>query len=86
MIVEWLLDAIQAAIEFVLNLLPSGNEIPFIDNLNSLLSNLGAMNYFLPISETFNLVVGVFLVFPLLMGVSLSLWILAQVRGSSARG
>jgi hypothetical protein len=85
-ILDALFGFLDGLVRFITAPLPSADSLPFVSNLALVLDNLGALNYFLPIAETFAVVVGVLLVFPLFMGVSLTLWVFAQLRGSSARG
>lgn len=85
MITELLLDLFEAVIVGAASILPS-SPVNFWQHINLVAGNLGALNYFLPIAETVTLVVGVLFVFPILMGVSLSMWIIAQLRGSSSVG
>lgn len=85
MIVDWLLGLFQTVVGSIGDTLPSTDADPF-QYVTTVLDNLGGLNYFLPISETFTVVVGVMVVFPLFAGVSLVLWVLAFLRGGSARG
>jgi hypothetical protein len=84
-IIEWLLDFFEAGITWVGGGLPD-SPVDTFDLLAVAARNLGALNYFLPIAELFTLVVAIVAVFPLLMGVSLSLWVVAQIRGSASSG
>lgn len=89
MIVDHLLDWWFGALNWIVGLFPSegSSGLDAIPGAwEQVLGYLDDLNYFLPIAETFVVVLGVFLVFPLLMGVTLSLWVLAQIRGSSSRG
>lgn len=85
MIIEWLLDAIEALIRWLAGLFPTWNP-DALDGFSSVLSHVGDLNYFLPIAEVFGVVVGAFMLFPALMGVSLAVWLVALIRGGSARG
>lgn len=85
MLIEWLLDLISAGMDAALSGLPV-TEAPFIEGLTGILANLGALNYFLPISETFAVVIGVLFVFPVFMGATFLVWCVAMIRGGSARG
>lgn len=85
MLIEWLLDALELGFIFALELLPGGTT-EWVSNVGTILSNLGALNYFLPIAEAFVVVVGILLVFPVFMGTTFLIWILALLRGGSARG
>jgi len=84
-IVEWLLAMFQTVILWALAPLPS-DPFDVMTHINTLGSNLGALNYFLPIVETVTLVVAVFALFPVFLGVTLALWVAAQLRGSSSVG
>lgn len=87
MITDWFLSFLQAAVSFGVSPLPaSSTGDNFVSNFNIVLNNLGALNYFLPIAETFTAVVAIMFLFPIFMGVTLALWVFAQIRGSSARG
>lgn len=86
MIIDFLFGLIEGLLTWLAGLFPSAPDLPWLDNLSTLLSNLGALNYFLPIAELVTVVAAVMLVFPFFAGTSLLLWILAQLRGSSARG
>lgn len=84
MIVELLLDLIESVLTWLAGLFPTmvidpGSSFGFF-------AHLGDMNYYLPIKEVFAFTVGAFLVFPLLAGVSLATWLIALIRGGSARG
>jgi len=84
-IVEALLDWMQAAITFVLGLFPT-TDVDVFAYVDQVAGHLGDLNYFLPIAETIGLVVAVFALFPVFLGVTLTLWIAAQLRGSSSVG
>lgn len=85
MIVDLLMDFIQAVIEWALSPLPT-HSIDWAGNLGMVINNLGSLNYFLPISETFAVVVGVMVLFPVFFGVNFALWCIALLRGGSSRG
>lgn len=85
MLVDWILAAFEWVIVETLGLFPTSGP-DALTYVNGLAAQLGDLNYFLPLNETFALVVSVLVVFPLFMGTTLSLWILAQLRGSSSRG
>lgn len=85
MIVDLLLGLIETVILWGLSPLPN-HEIDFVDNLQLLVNNLGALNYFLPISETIAVVVGIMILFPVFFGVNFALWCIALIRGGSSRG
>lgn len=86
MIVDWILDWFVTALNWLVGLFPEDTALGWVSYVETVLDNLGALNYFLPIAETFALVVGVFALFPVFLGVTLSLWVVAQLRGSSSNG
>lgn len=85
-IVEKILDWLQAAITWLIGLFPAGDDLGYLDHLGNTIANLGALNYFLPIAETVAVVIAVFALFPIFLGITLALWIVAQLRGSSSIG
>lgn len=85
MILEWILDFLQAAAEWALSPLPDESGDMW-QHVNTIAENLGALNYFLPIAETVALVVAVIALFPVFLGITLALWVVAQLRGSSSAG
>jgi hypothetical protein len=85
MIVDALLDAALATVNFIVGMFPVSELDPFA-RLSEMLANLGALNYFLPIAETVAVVVAVFALFPVFLGITLSLWVVSQLRGSSSVG
>lgn len=85
MLTDFLLGAIETMFLSLFGLLPT-TEISAAQYLGTVISALDDLNYFLPIAETFALVIGIFAIFPALAGVSFSLWVVAQFRGSSSRG
>lgn len=85
MIVEWLLDAFEAAFTFIVSLFPDSTFDPGA-RISAALQNIGALNYFLPIAELFVVVMAFVLLFPFFMGTTLFLWLVALIRGGSARG
>lgn len=85
MIIEVLFDLFEAGITGLATLFPN-DPVNLQQYIGIVSENLGALNYFLPIAEIFTLVVAVVVIFPLFAGVSLSLWIVAQLRGSSSVG
>lgn len=85
MIVDWLLDLLQAVLNFALSPLPSWS-FDLQSKVNTIADNLGALNYFLPISETVGLVVTVMVFVPVLFGVNFALWVVMALRGGSSRG
>lgn len=85
MITEALLDMIQGAASWLVGLLPVGT-VDSGTGWGDLVSNLTALNYWLPIGEVAAVVIAVFALFPVVMGVSLAIWLVALIRGGSARG
>lgn len=87
MIIDLLLGLLDGLVMAFLSLLPdSGPGSDATSGLAGVLGNLTAMNYFLPVAEVTTAVVGALLVFPAFMGVSLTVWLVALIRGGSARG
>lgn len=86
MITDALLGWLEAALVWLSDLFPADPGLPWLQHVETLMGNLGALNYFLPIAELVTVVAAVMLVFPFFAGTSLLLWCLAQLRGSSARG
>lgn len=86
MITDAVLDFFQTGLLGILGLFPSGSNLPFVSYLTGLYGSLDDLNYFLPIVETFTLVIGVLALFPVFLGITLALWVVAQVRGSSSSG
>lgn len=85
MIVDRLLDWLEDALVWLSEVFPQWDVPAFLDNWGLVTQNLGAMNYFLPISEVFTLVLSVFYVLPFFLGTSLILWIVSFIRGGSSR-
>lgn len=84
MITDALLGFIESGITWSVGGLPLASGQPF-GAWSLVVDNLGAMNYFLPVAELFAFVIGVSVVFPALAGVSLLVWLVALIRGGSAR-
>jgi hypothetical protein len=84
-IVDRILELLETILGWALAPFPD-DSTAVIAHVTDMAGNLGALNYFLPIAETFAVVVGVLVIFPGFMGISLSLWIIAQLRGSSSVG
>lgn len=84
MITDLLFGFVQAGVTWSVGGLPTVSGEPFA-GWNAVVANLGAMNYFLPVSELFAFVIGISVVFPALAGVSLLVWLVALLRGGSAR-
>lgn len=85
MIVDTILDWLEAAFIWLGGLLPAWDPGAFLDNFDLVTSNLAALNYFLPISELFAAVIAVFYLLPAFLGVTLVVWLVALIRGGSAR-
>jgi hypothetical protein len=87
-IIDWLLNAVQAVLVWLSGLFPGGT--PWTtgpdQGWDAALNHLADLNYFLPIAEVFAFTLGCFLVFPALAGISLLVWLVAIIRGGSARG
>lgn len=86
MIIDAILGALQSALVWLAGLFPTAPGLPWAEHIDTVMVNLGALNYFLPIAELAAVFFAVLLVFPFFAGTSLLLWILAQLRGSSSRG
>lgn len=87
MIVELLLDAIEALLSWLASMFPSGAGLSLpMDGFGGFLSHVADLNYYLPIGEVFTFTIGALIVFPALAGVSLLVWLVALIRGGSARG
>jgi hypothetical protein len=86
MILDYLIAWFFQLLSWILAPFPDQAGLPNVaGNLTTIMSNLGALNYFLPISETFAVVIACLLLFPLFFGISITTWIYAQIRGSSPR-
>lgn len=85
MIIEWLLDAMEAALTWLAGLLPSSTFNP-VSILSSTWGVLGDVNYFFPVAELGALVAGFLLLGVGWGGVTLAIWVWAQIRGSSGVG
>lgn len=85
MIIEWLLDAVEAALTWLAGLLPTSTFDP-VASLASAWGVLGDVNYFFPVAELTALIAGFLLLGVGWGGVALAIWIWAQIRGSSAVG
>lgn len=85
MIIDLLLEWVEAVLDWVIGLFPVTDFDP-VAYLSTALSYVSDIDYFLPLHEVFGVVVAVLLIFPVFAGVSLVLWIVALLRGGSARG
>lgn len=85
MIVDWLLNLFQTVIDGAGSLLPSWS-FDLQSRVDTIASNLGALNYFLPIAETVGLVVSLLVMVPVVFGVNFALWVVMALRGGSSRG
>lgn len=84
MIVDAILGWIAGLVEGAANLMPTWE--PNIPSTGPIVEWLAALNYFLPIGEVLGIVMATLaLGLPLIL-VSLALWVVALVRGGSARG
>jgi hypothetical protein len=83
---DLLFGLFQTVLTGFLALFPDGEAPAVFEHLGTIRANLGALNYFLPIAETVAIVVAVFALFPVFLGITLSLWVVAQLRGSSSIG
>lgn len=89
MIWEWLTAAAETLLTWILAPFPSaapGGAGDIAAPLSGTLGQLGALNYFLPIQETVTVVVAVFALFPIFLGITLTLWLSAMLRGGSSVG
>ncbi len=86
MITDALLAMLETVLSGFLSLFPNGDPLFTAEQIGNLLGSLDDLNYFLPIAETFAVVLAVMALFPIFLGVTLSLWVVAQMRGSSSRG
>lgn len=85
MIVEWLLDALEAALVWIGGLLPASSFNPAA-SLGSAWGVLADVNYFFPVAELTALIAGFLLLGVGWAAVTLIIWIWAQIRGSSGVG
>lgn len=85
MITDALLDFFQAGMTWFIGLFPTSSFDPF-QYLAGALAQLGAINYFLPLSEMATLFVAFWVLTPTWISVTLGLFIFSQFRGSSSRG
>lgn len=85
MILELILDMLEQLIMWLAALFPTGVVDPG-NGFGSFLGHIADLNYYLPIAEVFTFTLGAFVVFPALAGVSLAVWLVALIRGGSARG
>jgi len=85
MIIETLLDWLETAFNWIADLFPTTDFDPFSYVVDAL-QYVGDLNYFLPIGELAAAVLAVVILFPVFMGTTLFIWLVALVRGGSARG
>lgn len=85
MIVEWLLDAMEAALVWLAGLLPASTFNP-VSALSGAWGVIGSANYFFPVVELAALVAGFLLLGVGWAAVTLAIWVWAQIRGSSGVG
>lgn len=86
MIIEALLDFIEAGFNFIMGLFPSGVFDPFASLADALGGVLSGVNYWFPLAELLALFVGFVAVMVPLAGVNLVVWLVALIRGGSSRG
>lgn len=84
MITDTVLGWIASLVEAAARLMPSWT--PNIPSAAPLARWLSDVNYFLPIGEVFTVVLGALVLGMPLILVTLALWVVALVRGGSARG
>lgn len=85
MIIEWLLDFFEAGFNLIVGLFPQTEFNP-VSMLGTAFAHLGGLNYFMPISELVSATVAFLVLGAPFMVVSLVIWVLAFIRGGSARG
>lgn len=86
MILDLLFDFFEGVVSLLLLPFPNSDAGEVASYLQTVANNLGALNYFLPIAETVTVVVAVIALFPIFLGITLGLWVAAQLRGSSSVG
>lgn len=87
MIIDLLFAFFEAGLNIVLLPFPNSDAADGVfGHVETIAANLGALNYFLPIAETVTVVVAVIALFPIFLGVTLSLWVAAFLRGGSSVG
>lgn len=85
MITDAILKMIETVLVWIGGLLPDWDLSEAWSGWAGFVGNITAMNYFLPLQEVWSVTVAAFLLFPLFMGVTLAVWLLAMLRGGSAR-
>jgi hypothetical protein len=85
-IIDLLFDFFEGVLALLLYPFPNSDSGEVFAYLQTVANNLGALNYFLPIAETVAVVVAVMALFPIFLGITLGLWVAAQLRGSSSVG
>ena len=85
MVFDWILDRLEALLTWFAGVLPDVTVSDAWGGFSSLLSQLTALNYWLPISKVATFVGAIFLLVPVLLGGSLVAWLVAFIRGGSAR-
>lgn len=85
MIIDFLLDAIEAVFDFVVGLFPVTDFNP-VQTFSDMLGVLGDLDYFLPIHELAGLVIAFLLLGAPFLVVTLAIWVLALIRGAGATG
>lgn len=84
-IIDILLDLIEGAFMFVIGFFPTVSFNP-VTAFGGALAHVGDLNYFIPIAELAAVILAAVVVFPMFMGVTLFLWLVALIRGGNARG
>lgn len=84
MIIEWLLDSVEALLAWVATLFPVSSWNP-TSAFQSAFNVLGGANYFFPVAELATLVVGFLVLGIPFAAVTLTLWVVGIVRGASVR-
>lgn len=85
MITDAILGFFQAVIVWAGGLLPTWDISVGTTGWGQALAHMSDLNYFLPIQEVFTVTLAAFLLFPAFMGVTLVVWLIALIRGGSAR-
>lgn len=85
MIVDFLLDFIEGGFNLVIGLFPVTSFNP-VETFGNMLGLLGELNYFIPISELIGAVVAFLVLGIPFIPVTIGVWIVAFIRGGSARG
>lgn len=84
MITDALLTLIFGLLELILSVFPTVAFNP-VDLLEDAFGYLDDLNYFLPIAELAAVFVTFAIIVPAMLGVTLTVWLVALIRGGSAR-